>query len=135
LHAAAFRDDRHWSEREISDLLNGAGLHLLETDQGFVILRIVADEAEILTLAVHPSAQRSGQGTALVLQCLTLAQQHGASRVFLEVAPDNTAALALYAHQGFAQTGRRKAYYRRAQGAPVDALLLQVALTKGHITE
>jgi ribosomal-protein-alanine N-acetyltransferase len=49
-------------------------------------------------------------------------------RLFLEVAADNAAALRLYKGLGFAAVGRRKAYYRRPGGQPVDAVVLALAL-------
>ena len=52
----------------------------------------------------------------------------GAETLFLEVAVDNVAALGLYTALGFAETGRRKAYYARAGGPAADALILRVDL-------
>ena len=89
---------------------------------GFVALRTMADEGEILNVAVAPAARRSGVGRALVRHALASAAAAGAFSVFLEVRPSNAAALTLYRSFGFVEVGRRHRYYR----APVeDALVLR----------
>jgi len=124
IHAAAFTVPRPWSAGEIAAVLAGQGAFLCEVEGGFLVGRCLAGEAEILTLAVHPEARRQGQGAALVARFLDLARAGGARRVFLEVAEDNAAALALYLRAGFAPAGRRPGYYRLADGSAVDALIL-----------
>ncbi|MNE73850.1 ribosomal-protein-alanine N-acetyltransferase [compost metagenome] len=86
----------------------------------------MADEAEILTLAVRPSARRSGLGARLVEAAVVRAAALGAERMFLEVAGDNAAARALYARAGFHEAGRRRGYYARADGSREDALVLSL---------
>jgi ribosomal-protein-alanine N-acetyltransferase len=56
------------------------------------------------------------------------ARRGDAKRIFLEVAEDNEAALALYRKLGFVELGRRKRYYERAGSEPVDALTLALTL-------
>lgn len=126
LHAAAF--DAPWGEAAFADLLGQAGVFAVETPGGFILMRAVADEAEILTLAVHPEARRGGQGTRLVAEGAAAASLRGADRVFLEVAEDNAAARSLYARTGFVETGRRPRYYSRSDGSRVDALLFTLNL-------
>ena len=91
--------------------------------EGALLLRCVADEAEILTVCVAPDVRRRGRGRALVSAALDHAARCGACRVHLEVAVDNPAALSLYGSIGFVETGRRRGYYARPEGR-VDALLL-----------
>lgn len=123
LHAAAF--DKPWSAGEIGALMATPGVFALTTDgQGFILCRAIAGEAEILTLAVAPAARRLGVGRALVEAAGGLASQGGADSLFLEVAHDNVAALALYASAGFERVGLRKGYY--ASGA--DAVVMRRAL-------
>jgi len=123
LHAQAFEPP--WSEAEFAALLSGPGVEaVIEPGLGFILVRTVADEAEILTLAVAPGARRRGLGRRLVEAAAELAAARGAASLFLEVAADNAAALALYAAAGFVSAGRRPGYYRRAEGPAADALIL-----------
>jgi len=81
----------------------------IESRGGFLLLRTVLDEGEIITIGV--TAPRQGIGRGLMLQAIGDAARRGIRKIHLEVAQQNTAARALYAALGFAQTGRRKAYY------------------------
>ena len=126
LHVTAF--DAPWQAAAFAELLDQAGVFAVETSDGFILMRTVADEAEILTLAVHPDARRGGQGTRLVADGVAAASIRGADRIFLEVAEDNAAARALYARTGFVETGRRPRYYARPDGSRVDALLFTLNL-------
>jgi ribosomal-protein-alanine N-acetyltransferase len=89
-----------------------------------VLVRLAADEAEILTLAVAPEARRRGRARALLKAAQAHAAAGGARRLVLEVAEDNAPARALYAAAGFGPVGRRRGYYDRAAGAAADALVL-----------
>lgn len=122
VHATAFAAP--WDAGAFEALLAQAGVFALEQPDGFILLRAVADEAEILTLAVRPARRGQGLGTRLVSEGMTAAAARGATRLFLEVADDNTAALALYARAGFAEAGRRRDYYARPDGGRRDALIL-----------
>lgn len=110
LHASAF--ERPWDEAAFEALVvtfNVFGLIL--NGQGFILCRAAADEAEILTLAVAPLVRRNGAGRALVEAAAQTAMARGAESLFLEVASDSAAALALYAATGFEPAGLRKGYY------------------------
>lgn len=124
IHAAGFTTPRPWSAAEIADLLSGPGVFLIAEPGGFLIGRVIADEAELLTVAVLPEARGRGLGTRLVATFLGEASARGATTAFLEVAADNMAARALYANAGFAETGRRPRYYTSPDANPVDALIL-----------
>lgn len=124
LHAASFTTPRPWSAAEFAQLLADPLCFALVESQGFLIGRAVAGEAEILTLAVAPSARRQGVAARLVQGFLAGARDRDAASVFLEVAADNAAAISLYLQAGFGQTGRRKAYYAQPGAAPRDALVL-----------
>ncbi|HYC67181.1 GNAT family N-acetyltransferase [Brevundimonas sp.] len=131
IHAEAFAGphDTPWSEAAFAGLLEQAGVFAREAPDGFILMRAVADEAEILTLAVRPSARRRGLGARLVGEGVLAAAARGAVRVLLEVAEDNAPARALYARAGFGEAGRRPDYYAGADGARRDALLLALDLT------
>lgn len=128
LHAQAFESP--WDAKAFADLLDQSGVLALEATDGFVLIRIVADEAEILTLAVRPEARQAGLGLRLVEQACADAVSQGATRLFLEVAEDNVAARALYARAGFSEAGRRAGYYGRRDGSRVDALVLTKTLSQ-----
>ena len=95
---------------------------------GFVIGQLAADEAEILSIGVAPDWQRAGLGKKLVEGLVRAVVRGEAKRLFLEVAEDNGAALALYRSLGFQEIVRRKGYYERQGGAKADALNLSLKL-------
>lgn len=127
LHAASFTLPAPWSEAEITATLASPYCFALNRETGFLLGQVVAGEAELMTIAVAPAARNQGTGRALVEAFLTQARARCAEVAFLEVAETNAAARALYAAAGFAQTGRRKGYYRGA-GLVVDAILMGRAL-------
>jgi ribosomal-protein-alanine N-acetyltransferase len=141
IHAVAFAaEGRPWSAPEVLALLNepvvalrlahreggepGAGL----IPVGFALYRAVADEAELLTVAVMPESRRQGIGSALLGACEAGAHAKGACRMFLEVARGNAAARGLYDRAGFREIGRRKAYYAYPDGGRDDALVMEKTL-------
>ncbi len=127
LHAAAF--PKPWDEAAIRDLLAGPGVFAFAAPSGFVLARAVANEAEILTLAVKPGARGRGLGRALMQAAAGRAVALGAQSLFLEVGTDNPAAMALYTGLGFARVGARKGYYE--SGSQGDALVFKAALPLG----
>jgi ribosomal-protein-alanine N-acetyltransferase len=132
MHAACFQD--RWSAAAFAGLLSTPGTFALIASvggepAGFVVVRVAADEAEILTLGVVPDWRRRKIGTALLHAAGTDSHKAGARRLFLEVAEDNPAARGLYGAAGFEAAGRRPGYYRRANGRPAAALILVRAPT------
>lgn len=127
-HAAAFTQSRPWSEAEFASLLEGPLVFAAGDNRAFALVRVVADEAELLTIATHPDHQRQGLARRLMGQWQAEAAARGAASGFLEVAADNSAALALYKACGFEASGLRRGYYKRADGPPADAVLMQKAL-------
>lgn len=123
-HAAAFTLTRPWAEAEFADLLLHPACFTTGTGRCFALVRVIGDEAELLTIATHPSLQRTGLALSCMARWLTTAQARGASRAFLEVATDNDPAIALYRACGFVQTGLRQGYYRRDGAKPVDAMVM-----------
>lgn len=128
LHAACFTVPRPWSAVEIAALQGGAGVFTCAESAGFLMGRVAADEAELWTLAVDPTARRQGVGGRLVVAFLAGARARGAARAFLEVAADNAPAIGLYLQAGFAVCGRRRGYYRPDNAPAVDALVMDCTL-------
>jgi ribosomal-protein-alanine N-acetyltransferase len=133
IHATGF--ERGWDQTELEQLLSGRGVvvHVARpggrgAPTGFVLSRLMFDEAEILTVAVLPRARGSGVGKALLRVHLGRLAALGARAVFLEVAEDNAAALNLYRGFGFVEIGRRASYYARPGRAAACALTMRRAL-------
>jgi [ribosomal protein S18]-alanine N-acetyltransferase len=130
LHAKLF--DPAWDAEGIRTLLEHPAATSLIAVAGaqkksviaFVIGQLAADEAEILSIGVSPDWQRVGLGAGLIEGLTRAARRGDARRIFLEVAEDNAAALALYSKLGFKEAGRRKRYYLRKNAPGVDALTL-----------
>lgn len=123
LHRTSF--DENWSPKAFGDLITlpaSFGFLALKDDQplGFILCQGDAIEAEIITIATHPDARRTGVARTLVTQIATKTQ-----RLFLEVAEDNPGALAFYMQFGFKQVGRRKNYYKHHNRDDVDALVME----------
>lgn len=129
LHATLFEDA--WSMESFQTLLADPGSMALQARLsdtpdivGFLLARLIVDEVEILTLGVAADRQRHGIGRALVAGVARAALRAEAVRVHLEVAADNAAALALYGSQEFREINRRRGYYARRSGPPVDAVMM-----------
>lgn len=126
LHARAFA--RAWDELAIKSLFNGRGVFALVAEEddldGFILLRVAADETEILSVAISPDMRQRGLASQLLEQACHRAAGEGAVRIFLEVASANLPARNLYKKYGFREVGQRKAYYEDGD----DALVLSAGL-------
>lgn len=80
----------------------------------------------ILSVGVHPSAQRLGIGRALLTSLIAHAKSYGLERLELYVREDNTRARALYTSLGFTHEGTRKRFVRLEDGNYVDDLILTI---------
>lgn len=126
LHARSV--SRPWDVRAFTDLLAMPGVSaLIATTRepvGFILLRQVVDEAEVIMIAVEPSARRQGIARTLLVNGISSLRE--ISQVFLEVATDNEAAIALYTNAGFDRVGVRRAYYTDEDGGTTDALVMRL---------
>jgi ribosomal-protein-alanine N-acetyltransferase len=114
LHAAAFQ--RGWSEDEFVRLLSDRNVvaHRMTVGPtliGFVVSRLTAGEAEILSVAIAPAWRGRGRARPLLDLHLRRLAGLGARTVFLEVGEQNAAACRLYRRAGFYEVGRRQGYY------------------------
>ncbi len=130
LHQICF--EAGWSEESLRQSMTTAGAMTLvaERDGGlraFVVVRVIAGEAEIITLCTAPHWRRKMLADKLLTALRGFLRGQAVSRLHLEVAADNAAAQALYARQGFRESGRRKSYYARESGTACDAILMAVA--------
>ena len=121
----------NWSRESYLELLRESGALGLVWEHsgavvGFLIGRVVADQAEVLNLAVQENCRRRGGATALLLAALENFRARGAHSVYLEVRQSNDPAIAFYLKHGFTISGRRRAYY----SVPLeDAVVMSKKLT------
>lgn len=120
-----------WTAPQCAGLLPMPGVWLsLAREQGgvvgFGLARLIADEAELLLLAVSRDSQRQGVGKMLLDRFEALAKMRGANRLHLEVREGNHA-VKLYEESGFTLVGRRRNYYTGHDGYCYDALTLAKA--------
>jgi tRNA threonylcarbamoyl adenosine modification protein YeaZ/ribosomal-protein-alanine acetyltransferase len=120
----------HWGEIGYQQIgvngIEGWGAHTGNSLDGSVLVRVVADEMEILNVAVKPMARRRGMASRLLTEAFAHASKHTVTRAYLEVRESNAGARAFYTSQGFSEQGRRKRYYA---DPTEDALVLVKAIT------
>jgi ribosomal-protein-alanine N-acetyltransferase len=119
-----------WTRSQLSGILPMTGVFLMlaiecSTDNvvGFSLFRTVADESELLLIAVLPEEQRRGVGKLLLDDFVDRARAERVSRVHLEVREGNPA-ISMYRAAGFSPVGRRRNYYHGADGKRYDAITL-----------
>lgn len=141
LHSASF--ETPWTREAFESLMTSPGVFLLKAFdgalpagrddlKGFVMTRIVADEAEILTIAVEAEHYGKRIGEQLMLAAAAHALGLGALSLFLEVAEDNLAARRLYDRLGYEAVGRRPDYYTRGKDR-IAGLSMRLDLSKTPI--
>ena len=133
LHAEAL--DTGWTEHDLRRAIEDpAFLVWISNDDGrltgLIAARVVADDAELLSLVVDSRDRGRGIGRALCETMLASVSGRGVRRVFLEVAEDNVPAVALYGRLGFIPTGRRRGYYTRPDQIAVDAVTMTFRLDR-----
>ena len=122
-----------WTRSQCAGILPMAGvsLTLARDDEGaatgFSLIRSVADESELLLIAVSPDRRRQGVGRGLLNHFLDQARSEGITRAHLEVRNGNPA-IHMYRHAGFEPIGRRRNYYRGDDGQQFDALTFALDL-------
>ncbi len=118
LHAQCF-PHRPLTAADFADLKK-SGCDIVASENGFIVWRVVADEAELITIGVAPAARKTGIASAMLAIMTGDAKKRGAKKIFLEVAENNTAARALYDRNGFVTVGRRPKYYDG-----IDAIIME----------
>ena len=117
LHKLCF-PHRPWDADDFRDVKK-SGCEIVASENGFIVWRTVCDEAEIITIGVHPAARGDGIAMAMLTLLETEVKKAGVKKIFLEVSAENAPAIALYKKCGFIQNGRRPKYYDG-----VDAILM-----------
>jgi ribosomal-protein-alanine N-acetyltransferase len=131
LESAAFAD-ASWGAKSVIDGLNRLDTKTLVATTpagdalvGFVMWRLVAEEAEILTIGVANDYRRKSVARALVNRVVSDCEDISIERLFLEVDQGNQAAVRLYKSLGFVRIGIRRRYYKNGADAWVMRLTLR----------
>jgi ribosomal-protein-alanine N-acetyltransferase len=128
LHAKSFY--RGWPRQDIEAYLLDADMPTLvacdarRNIAGFIMLRVLGDDVELMTIAVDRKFQGKGVGAALLRAAFEDLMMTPVKRMILEVAADNAAAIKLYTKLGFTKISERKGYYARENGEPATALVM-----------
>ena len=99
--------------------------------QGFLLLRVIEDEAEILSIGVKKRVQRNGIGEYLIEQAKRFSTLHQLKSILLEVAETNRNAVGLYKKQGFLKIGIRNNYYVFSGKNKKNALIMYLPIKPG----
>lgn len=132
MHQLCFQGqtEQIWSEKTFNDLFTMGGMSGFmvrdksQTPIGFCVIRIVADEAEIITMCVLPDDQGHGIGLKLLAHYGEFLASSGVRQLFLEVREDNHPAIGLYKKAGFTIKGQRKNYYGNRPQEKAHALIM-----------
>jgi ribosomal-protein-alanine N-acetyltransferase len=130
LHAEAF--PAPWPPEAFLRLLSdgprrGALAMIEDRPAGFILVQVLPDETEVLTLAVSPAWRRRSVGRRLMEWAIGAARESGSGRIILEVSETNLAARGLYAGLGFETVAERPDYYARP-GSAEKAFLMELGL-------
>ena len=117
LHKLCF-PNKPWSADDFRELKQ-SGCEIIMSENGFIVYRIVLDEAEIITVGVNPEKRRLGIASAMIGIIEKTIKSQGVNKIFLEVASNNIPAQKLYEILGFKVVGLRPKYYDG-----VDAILM-----------
>jgi len=135
IHKEAFYSEyvQQWQQKDFVELLSIPGtvsFLISNVDQpiGFILIRNIKDEAEIITFCILPKWCRNGYATYLLEWVISRLQKQSVKRFFLEVNENNDAAIKLYQKCSFKIIGRRKGYYKGHHGLKTDALVMQIQL-------
>jgi ribosomal-protein-alanine N-acetyltransferase len=115
-----------WTRSQCAGILPMTGVKLKLAEDGgktvgFSLYRTIADDSELLLLAVAPDAQGRGIGRQLLGHFIEDSKKSGAAKVHLEVRDGNDA-VRIYEAAGFVQSNRRRNYYHGRDGKKYDAL-------------
>ena len=117
LHKKCF-PSKPWSADDFRELKQ-SGCEIIMSENGFIVYRIVVDEAEIITVGVNPEKRRLGIASAMIGIIEKTIKSQGVNKIFLEVAENNIPARKLYENLGFKDVGLRPKYYDG-----IDAILM-----------
>ena len=138
IHATSF--SHPWSDGELEKMFSNEAYKCLvarppksekSNPSGFVFVRSIVEEAEIITIAIKPSARRKGIARRLMQAVIRTLEYDRKKKLFLEVDEANLAAIKLYKSLGFKKVGEREGYYSNnasQSGKKSTALVMQLDL-------
>lgn len=134
LHKSSF--SRGWGAHDFALFLQDQTMKVLgafnnggRDPLGFLLVRCVADEAEVISLAVGPKHRRRGVAEGLLDVAIDALYEKGIKQLHLEVDENNRGAVELYSHAGFEVVGERRAYYQGKSGEKAsNALMMSLSL-------
>ena len=88
---------------------------------GFVVIKTILDEIEIMNIAVEKNYRQQGIATSLLSHIIEFSKSNNIKVINLEVSEENFSAFSLYKKLGFEECGRRKKYYHNTY----DAILMK----------
>lgn len=108
-----------WTSNDFYDLKK-SGCEIVASQNGFIVWRSVLDEAELVTIGVHPDTRNNGIAKTMLLLMENELKKINVKKVFLEVSSDNIVAQKLYSNAGYIAVGKRPKYYDG-----IDAILME----------
>jgi ribosomal-protein-alanine N-acetyltransferase len=130
IEASLFKD-KAWSLELIrSELESPENLVIVVKDDfsefiGYIIIKVILDEAEVLRFGVKKENQGKGIGEGLLMAALDVLRRSGIKKVFLEVSADNIKAKRLYEKFEFEKVGERTGYYSPGKPAFIMCKILE----------
>ena len=105
-----------------AEVLRGTRAELL----GYWVAMPGADEMHLLNITVVPSWQGRGLAIVMLDRLIAECRRRGLTQLWLEVRVGNGRAREVYRRYGFAEVGRRRAYYPVQDGPREDAVLMSL---------
>lgn len=121
--------DSFWNISNLKDELNSSSSYILcaKLDNsiiGFIDIKIIIDEADIMNIAIKNTFRRQGFASTLIKQIISFCSENNIKVIIYEVNEENFAAISLYKKNGFIECGKRKNYYDNKY----DAILMKLNL-------
>lgn len=118
LHQKIFPETPCWPPSFLEEICqSGLGLLIKEKNsekiQGFLLIQVVHEEAEILTFGIQKTTRRKGLGKRLLRIAKFILRKKKVQKIFLDVSERNLEAFHLYEKLGFSIIGRREKYYNK----------------------
>lgn len=109
-----------WTLKQYEEHAQLENVFYFVNENGFASVSVVFDEAELINIAVMPSAQNQGVATQLWSELLRFFVEKGVEKCFLEVRKSNEKARCFYEKCQFSVIGERKGYYQ----APLEDAII-----------